>query len=471
MRPDAAAPESDIANTAQGTPALHDKHLTARERASTSVQAALDTGVRGELREILKKAAALAAGERVTDVSDLEYRQLSVGGKLVDNDRPGLVMRHGKRIGKVWIYRYEHPETKKQIELQFGRYPAVSTGDAREMWRDLRAQRLEGNVPTVGAPGASSSLTVGNLIKRYVAEYARVTKAASSAKEDERLLGKFIVPYYADLSATDFDHDTAKAVLSNIVKGGALREAEKVRSVLSTLFNVASGRTRKISTLDGTWLPPDHPNPVGAVTLPKRNPRQHNPGTRELCNYVRGLHHLGQHGEILRIQLETFARIGEVTSMTWDEIDLEAGKWTLPAERSKNGKAHVVMLSRQTVDRVRSRKIKSNFVFPSTQDASRPTDKHLVIRSLARNRAALGVSDHFTSHATRRAALTWVAENGGGRDIRDRLSNHTPPSDGADHIYVSAEHNEAARQFTQRWVDHLTGLEADNVTEIGETRT
>ncbi|WP_170457136.1 tyrosine-type recombinase/integrase [Ruegeria arenilitoris] len=448
------------------------KHLSARELASIHIQAALDTGVRGELREVLKKASALAAGERVTDVSDLEYRQLAIGGKLVDKDRPGLLMRHGKRTGKVWIYRYEHPDTKKQIELQFGRYPAMSTADARELWRDLRAQRLEGNVPTADSSGSPSSLSMGDLIKRYIAEYARVTKAASSSKEDERLLGKFIVPYYADLPATEFDHHAAKAVLSNIVNSGALREAEKVRSVLSTLFNVASGRTRKISTLDGTWLPPDHPNPVGAVTLPKRNPRQHTPGTRELRNYVRGLHQLGQHGEILRIQLETFARIGEVTSMAWDEIDLDAGTWTLPGARSKNGKAHVVMLAQQTVECLRAKRdaSTSDLVFPSAQDINRATDKHLVIRTLARKREVLGISEEFTSHATRRAALTWVAENGGGRDIRDRLSNHTPPSDGADHIYVSAEYNDAARRFTQAWVDHLTGLEADNVAPIGEVR-
>ncbi len=452
---------------------MPERNLSARERASTHIQAALDTGVRGELREALRKAAALAAGQRVTNVSDLEYRQLAIGGKLVDKDRPGLLMRHGKRTGKVWIYRYEHPETKKQIELQFGRYPAMSTADARERWRDLRAQRLEGNVPSAVSSDSASSLTMGDLIKRYIAEYARATKAASSAKEDERLLGKFIVPYYADLPASEFDHGVAKAVLSNIVNAGALREAEKVRSVLSTLFNVASGRTRKISTLDGTWLSPDHPNPVGAVTLPKRNPRQHRPGTRELRNYIRGLDQMGKHGLILRIQLETFARIGEVSAMEWAELDLDAGTWTLPAARSKNGKAHVVMLARQTVARLRTRQDEatSDLVFPSAQDTNRPTDKHLVIRTLARNRKTIGISEEFTSHATRRAALTWVAENGGGRDIRDRLSNHTPPSDGADHIYVSAEYNEAARRFTQAWVDHLTALEEENVTPIGAGRT
>ncbi len=450
------------------------KHLSARERALKHLKDALETGVRGDLREAINKAIYIAGDKRVTDVTDLEYRQLAVGAKLMDKNRPGLIMRHGKRTGKVWIYRFEHPETGKQVELQFGRYPGLETAEARETWRELREQRQAGHVPglTTNDAGEPAGLTVGELVKLYISEYARKVKAPTSAREDERILTRFILPHYADMPASGFDHTVATSVLSNIHRSGALREAEKVRSVLSTMFNVASGKTRKISTLDGTWLPPDHPNPVEAVMLPKREPKKHNPSQAELQSYVRNLDKIGRSGDILRVQLETFARIGEVTDMRWDEVDLDNGQWTLPASRSKNGRTHTVMLARQTVNWLRERQDKSTsgFVFPAATDPTRATDKTLVIRTLSKHRDTLGVAKAFTSHATRHAALTWVAENGGGRDIRDRLSNHTPAKDGADHVYVAAEHNEAARQWTQRWVDHLTGLEADNVTSIGSKR-
>ncbi len=444
--------------------------ISAREIAASHIEAALETGVRGDLRDALKKAADIAAGRRATAITDLEYRQLAEGAKLGDPDRPGLLMRHGKRTGKVWVFRYQHPTTKKQVELQFGRYPKLATAEAREVWRGLREQRQAGREPrlTTNDDSVPVGPTVGELVKRYVADYARVVKAQSSAREDERLLNRFILPHYSDMPASAFDHDVAKSVLSNIHRSGALREAEKVRSVLSTMFNVAAGKTRKISTLDGTWLPPDHPNPVEAVMLPKREKKTHNPTQAELRAYACNLNILGQSGDILRTQLETFARIGEAVRMRWDELDLDKATWTLPASRSKNGKAHVVMLARQTVDRLRRRQetAETDFVFPAATDASRPTDKTLVIRTLSKNRGALGVSKKFTSHATRHAALTWVAEHGGGRDIRDRLSNHTPPKDGADHIYVAAEHNDEARRFTQMWVDHLSALAAENVTSI-----
>lgn len=444
------------------------KKLSAREETLNHLQACLDTGVRGNLRSAVQKAFDIASNKRVTETTDLEYRQLEQGAKLLDPNRAGLMMRHGKRTGCVWIYRFEHPETSKQIELQFGRYPSLGTAEAREIWRGLREQRQSGAVPslTTNDVGQTSGPTMNELVRLFLTEYAHKVKAPSSAHEDERMLVKHILPHYADLPAVEFDHIAAKAILSKIHKSGAPREAEKVRSVLSTMFNVAAGKTRKISTLDGTWLAPDHINPVEAVMLPKRQPVSHNPDQSELSNYVRGLDSLDYYGDILRLQMETFARVAEISGLRWDEVDLDNAIWTLPSARSKNRKAHTVMLARQTVERLRTMKTDSvsEFVFPARTDANRPISTTLVINALGKNRDKLGIPAGFTSHSTRHASLTWVAENGGGRDIRDRLSNHTPRQDGADHIYVAAEHNSAAREWTQRWVDHLTILEADNVT-------
>ena len=93
-----------------------------------------------------------------------------------------------------------------------------------------------------------------------------------------------------------------------------------------------------------------------------------------------------------------------------------------------------------------------------------------VVRKLADNRDALGVSKGFTSHSIRHGCLTWLAENGCPRDVRDRISNHAPAaSGGVDHIYVAAERNLPAREWLGRWVDYLSALEAENVVSITES--
>lgn len=46
----------------------------------------------------------------------------------------------------------------------------------------------------------------------------------------------------------------------------------------------------------------------------------------------------------LRFTLLTAARTGEVTGAGWDEFDLEAAEWVIPAERMKAGREHTVPL-------------------------------------------------------------------------------------------------------------------------------
>lgn len=446
------------------------KTLSARAIAKNHIRAALDTGVRGDLRDLLKKALLAAQGQRVTELSDMEYRKLADGGKLADLNRPGLIMRKGVRSGARWIYRFKEPGTSKQVELQFGRYPDLGLGDAREIWRDLRDQRADGKMPQLASGGdnVAPMLTMGGLVSKFLTEYAQKVKRPSSTREDTRMLNRHIIPHYADMPVDQFDTATVAAILSPLHKT-APREAEKVRAVLSTMFNVACGRTRKISTLAGSWLPPDMPNPVVGAQLPSRKPKSHNPSAQELKTYVRGLGDLGSHGDVLRLQLETFARISEVAALPWSEIDLDTGVWSLPAERAKNNRHHKVMLAARTLDWLQARASTSNshWVFPAAKDNDRPISVGVVQHALAGNRAALGVPEGFTSHSIRHAGLTWVAEHGGGRDIRDRLSNHAPPRDGADHIYVAAQLDAPARDWTRRWVNHLTGLTSDNVVAFG----
>jgi integrase len=63
---------------------------------------------------------------------------------------------------------------------------------------------------------------------------------------------------------------------------------------------------------------------------------------------------LRKRGSVVRLALEaallTAARSGEVRGATWSELDLDAATWTIPAERMKAGKPHVVPLSASALD-------------------------------------------------------------------------------------------------------------------------
>jgi integrase len=52
----------------------------------------------------------------------------------------------------------------------------------------------------------------------------------------------------------------------------------------------------------------------------------------------------------LKLQLLTSQRRGEVATISWNDVDLESGWWTIPAERSKNKLPHRVPLSPKAIE-------------------------------------------------------------------------------------------------------------------------
>jgi integrase len=57
-------------------------------------------------------------------------------------------------------------------------------------------------------------------------------------------------------------------------------------------------------------------------------------------NFPRG----GNFGRVVKLLILLGARRSEITGMRWSELDLTKGSWTLPAERSKNKRAHTLPL-------------------------------------------------------------------------------------------------------------------------------
>lgn len=439
--------------------------MTAKQDAVEYIRQALDTGVRGEVREYLSKALKAAEGRRVAGLTTNDYNALAIGAKLMDPDRPGLVMRHGKRTGKVWIYRRKVNGTV--TENQFGSYPDMSVADARQTWGEMReAERTGQSVDVVLRPKVTANgITMGDLVRRYLDEYAKPFKR--SWEMDKTYLEKHVLTHYSKMPASQFTADIVRSILAPISERTP-REAEKVRGVLSSMFNIGRRGSKKLGNLSGsTWLPPDTPNPAEAVILPERATQRHTPTDAEMRTLLRALGAEGAAGEAVWLQAMTCARVTEVAALPFSEIDFDAGIWRLPAERSKNGKAHIVMLPRQALEMLERRRaeVDSDYVFPGAKSAPHIT-RNSIGKAINRIHARTDLPKSFTSHALRHGCLTWLAEQGATKDIRDRVSNHSSADGSADSVYNAAQLNRPARDWLQRWTDHLSGLAADNVVRL-----
>lgn len=447
---------------------------TPRERAAHHINEALKTGIRGEARSLLNEALqVLTLGKAKQSPTDLEYRNLKPGQKMTDPARAGLLMRCGSRTGSVWFFRHQHPQTFKQVEVKMGSYPAdLSVDQARDLWDEMRQARNAGRDPATvlsATPSAQGPLTVADLCDRYIQDYAKVAKR--SWADDEYLLRRYLVPVYGSLPVEKFTHREAAQLLNGILQSGTARMAGRVRAVISTMYRVAIGRTRKINMLGGSWIDPTTPNPVESVILPERKPQNYKPTAKDMTAFMQATETMAQ-GDLLRILAQTMCRVNEVAAMTWAELDLDEGRWTLPASRAKNGHEHLILLAPQSIDLLRrirhdqdAQRIRSDFVFPQKSDWSKPVSRHTPSHAWAKVRTTLGLSDDFVLHSLRHAALTWAGEHQCPREVRDRLTNHVTGG-GIDAVYNAATLNAPARRWWAKWADHLDLLVQPNVVEM-----
>src|SRR5262249_31136668 len=71
------------------------------------------------------------------------------------------------------------------------------------------------------------------------------------------------------------------------------------------------------------------------------------------------------YGRIVRLLILTGCRRMEIGGLRWSEVDLDAGTLTIPAERSKNHRAHTLPLSDTALDIIRSipRMVSRDYLF------------------------------------------------------------------------------------------------------------
>jgi len=154
----------------------------------------------------------------------------------------------------------------------------------------------------------------------------------------------------------------------------------------------------------------------------------------------------------------TAARSGEVRLARWSEVDLEAATWTIPAERMKAGREHVVPLAAPAValfERMKPyRRLDSDLIFPGQtrgKDGTKPlSDMTLtkVLRDMGRD---------VTAHGFRSTFRDWVAEQTSWpADLAEAALAHVV-SDKTVAAYQRGTMLEKRRQLMAAWADYCVG--------------
>ena len=147
----------------------------------------------------------------------------------------------------------------------------------------------------------------------------------------------------------------------------------------------------------------------------------------------------------------------EIGGLRWSEIDLETGAIHLPAERTKNGKAHMVPLSKpaRAILQSRPRLAGRDHVFGLGEGFS----------GWSASKAALDASlpklADWTLHDLRRTAVTSMAELGTAPHVIEAVVNHLSGTKGGiAGVYNRANHYNERREALELWAKHLMSLVA-----------
>ena len=175
----------------------------------------------------------------------------------------------------------------------------------------------------------------------------------------------------------------------------------------------------------------------------------------ELLRAIDGYEGMGITRIANRFAPHVFVRPGELRQARWEEFDLEAAVWTIPAEKTKMRKPHRVPLSKQALAILREvypATGQTGYVFPCVRSSARPLSDATINSALRR----LGYSkDEMTGHGFRAIATTLLNESGKwSADAIERALAHGEKNS-VRAAYHRGEHWSERVEMAQWWSDYL----------------
>ena len=371
-------------------------------------------------------------------------------------DEMGLFILVQPTGSKLWNFKYRY--LGKEKKLSFGVYPNVSLKDARRLRNEAKTLLDDGLDPSrerkkkVAAARLGLENTFGAIGAEYLDRMALDGRAAVTIKKSRWLLS-LMDREIGSLPVHDITPAELLAALRKVEAKGHYETARRMRSLAGRIFRYAVATSRATSDPSSLLR--------GALITPKvehhsaiLNPEDFGALLRAMDGFQ------GSPLTKLALQLtpHVFVRPGELRRAEWSEIDLEAARWIIPAEKMKMRSPHKVPLSSQSLRILEAAKAISSgqkYIFSSLYPGSRPMSENTINASLRR----LGYSgSEMTAHGFRSSASTLLNESGKwSSDAIERALGHQE-ANSVRGAYHRGEHWDERVEMAQWWSDYIDRL-------------
>jgi integrase len=159
--------------------------------------------------------------------------------------------------------------------------------------------------------------------------------------------------------------------------------------------------------------------------------------------------------------LLTFVRAQEFRFAKWEEIDLTAREWKVPALRMKVGKtlpAHTVPLSRQALELLKGLQDLTGhtpYLFPKAKGYGE--NEVISENTVGKMLNNMGYQGRQCVHGFRASARSILSEQGWSTDAMERQLDHK--EGGTVAAYARSQHLPERRKMMQAWADTCDALE------------
>ena len=346
--------------------------------------------------------------KRARELGALELGRLQDDGLHAVGGVPGLHLQINGPA-KSWILRATVGVKRRDIGL--GGFPAVTLAQARDKARQARESILEGQDPILLRQRAASALRASQASALTFSEAARLFL---DAKSDEwrspihrrqwvNTLETHAAPHIGKLLVSDIRQEHVLSVLQPIWKIKT-ETASRLRGRIEQVLDWATVRGYRQGDNPARWkghLSMLLPKPGLIATVEHHEALPFDDVPAFIANLRQ---RAGNGARALELLILTAVRSGEVRGATWNEMDIDAATWTIPASRMKAQKEHRVPLSRPALQLLNSlpRIEGCDLVFPGNSNKAL---SDMTLTAIMRRMNAAGVP-----HGFRSSFRDWAAE-------------------------------------------------------------
>lgn len=368
------------------------------------------------------------------------------------SDEKGLYLLVTPTGSKLWRWKYRLDGKEKVMAL--GAYPDVSLAQAREAMGNARKLLANGTDPMAQrkVDKVARQLSAENsfaAVARLWWEHWKSTRSASHTEYVLRRLEADVFPAIGTRPIDGIEAPELVAMVKAIAARGALDIAKRALQTTGQVFRfaIAHGKATRNPAAD---IKP------GDILTPRKKVNYARIDTRELPELLRHIESY-QGAAVTRLAIKlmalTFVRTSELIGARWEEFDVGAGRWDIPAARMKMKTPHIVPLSAQAVNILKALQIVSGrgpLVFPGERDHEKPMSNNTILGALAR----MGYKGRMTGHGFRGIASTLLHEMGFSHThIELQLAHQERDEVSAAYNYATYLRERAA--MMQQWADYL----------------